>query len=75
MFEVGKSYTIKMWEDDDSNAGTITTYPRCRILEVQMPAIKIRQTLLADAIINTGSLAFVSAIPEEDEEDEEIEED
>jgi hypothetical protein len=40
-----------------------------------MPAIKIRQTLMADAIINTASIAFVSAIPEEDEEDEEIEED
>ena len=73
MFEVGKSYTIKMWEDDD-NSGIITTYPRCRILEVQMPTIKIRQTVLADVIINTASIAFVSAVPEEDEEDEEIEE-
>ena len=36
-----------------------------------MPTIKIRQTVLADVIINTASIAFVSAVPEEDEEIEE----
>jgi hypothetical protein len=65
MFEVGKHYKIKMWADDDNN-GIITEYSGCRVLEVQMPVIKIRQTLMQDAIINTASVAFVSAVPEED---------
>jgi hypothetical protein len=64
MFEVGKSYSIKMWSDDD-NRGIITDHHGCKVLEVQMPVIKIRQTLMGGEIINTASIAFVSAVPEE----------
>jgi hypothetical protein len=67
MFEVGKSYSIKMWADDD-NRGIITEHHGCKILDVQMPVIKIRQTLMGGEIIeiiNTASIAFVSAVPEE----------
>ena len=72
MFEVGKRYTIRMWEADD-NEGTITTYPGCKVLKVEMPAIQIRQAVMADVILNTASIAFISATPDEDEEDEEFE--
>jgi|NGEPerStandDraft_6_1074524.scaffolds.fasta_scaffold302943_1 hypothetical protein len=45
MFEVGKSYSIKMWADDD-NRGIITEHHGCKVLEAQMPVIKIQQTLM-----------------------------
>ena len=45
MFDVGKSYSIKMWADDD-NRGIIIKHHGCKVLEVQMPVIKIRQTLI-----------------------------
>lgn len=64
MFEIEKHYTLQMRADDGK--GTIKTYRRCRVIEVNMPLIKIRQPVMADAIINTASPVFVKAMPEDD---------
>ena len=36
MFEVGKSYKITMWSDDD-NKGILTEYSGCKVIEAAMP--------------------------------------
>jgi hypothetical protein len=66
MFEVGKIYTIKTWEPDEGS-GVTSEYPGCRVMEVQIPLIKIRQPGMNDAIITTASIAFINAIPDDDD--------
>jgi hypothetical protein len=64
MFEVGKVYEIKIWENGDA-----TTCMHCKVLEIEMPLIKI--TGMASGpdydrkptILNTSSPAFISAEP------------
>jgi hypothetical protein len=67
MFEVGKSYTIRMWEDDEEG-GMLADYDRCEVIEISWPLVKFRQSSNEDVIINTASLAFVQATLEADEE-------
>jgi hypothetical protein len=69
MFEVGKSYTIRMWEDGE-DGGVLTDYDNCEVVEISMPLIKFKQPPNEDVIVNTASLAFVQATPEADEEPE-----
>ena len=70
MFEVGKSYTIRMWEDGEEGSG-LADYDSCEVVEVSLPLIKFRQATNEDVIVNTASLAFVQATLESDEELEE----
>jgi len=69
MFEVGKSYTIRMWEDGEEG-GTLADYDNCEVVEVLLPLVKFKQSSNEDVIINTASLAFVQATLETDEEEE-----
>jgi len=69
MFEVGKSYTIRMWEDSE-DGGTLADYDNCEVIEILMPLIKFKQPSNEDVIVNTASLAFVQATLETDEEPE-----
>jgi hypothetical protein len=70
MFEVGKSYTIRMWEEGEEGGG-IADYDNCEVIEVSLPLIKFRQSSNEDVIVNTASLAFVQATLETGEEEEE----
>jgi hypothetical protein len=74
MFEVGKSYTIRMWEDGEDGSG-LADYDNCEVVEVSLPLIKFRQSTNDDVIVNTASLAFVQATLETGEEGEEGQED
>jgi hypothetical protein len=67
MFEVGKSYTIRMWEDSE-DGGTLADCDNCEVIEILMPLIKFKQPSNEDVIVNTASLAFVQATLETDEE-------
>ena len=67
MFEVGKIYTIRMWEDGE-DGGMLADYDNCEVVEVMMPLIKFKQPSNEDVIVNTASLAFVQATLETDEE-------
>ena len=69
MFEVGKSYTIRMWEDGEEG-GTIADYDNCEVVEVLLPLVKFKQPSNEDVIVNTASLAFVQATLESDKESE-----
>ncbi len=69
MFEVGKSYTIVMWEDGDEG-GSLVHYDSCEVLEISIPLIKVRQSSDEEVIINTASLAFVQATLEQEEPEE-----
>jgi hypothetical protein len=60
MFEVGKSYTIRMWEDGE-DGGTLADYDNCEVIEISLPLVKFRQPSDEYVIINTASLAFVQA--------------
>ncbi len=66
MFEVGRSYTIKMWEDGE-DGGSLIHYDNCEVIEVVMPLIKVKQSSDEEVIINTASFAFVQATLEDDE--------
>jgi hypothetical protein len=70
MFEVGKSYTIRMWEDGEEGT-ELADYDGCVVVEVAMPLIKFKQATNEDVIVNTASLAFVQATLESEEEVEE----
>jgi hypothetical protein len=70
MFEVGKSYTIRMWEDGEEGSG-LADYDNCEVVEVSLPLIKFRQATNEDVIVNTASLAFVQATLEGEEVEEE----
>ena len=65
MFEVGKSYTIRMWEDGEEGS-VLADYDNCEVVEVSLPLIKFRQATNDDVIVNTASLAFVQATLEGD---------
>ena len=67
MFEVGKRYTIKMWEDGE-DGGVLVHYDECEVIEIAMPLIKIRQPTGEEVIVNTASLAFVQANLETDDQ-------
>jgi hypothetical protein len=69
MFEVGKSYTIRMWEEGEEG-GVLTDYDNCEVVEVLLPLVKFKQPSEEDVIVNTASLAFVQATLEADEEPE-----
>jgi hypothetical protein len=60
MFEVGKNYTIRMWEDGE-DGGTLIDYDNCEVIEISMPLVKFKQPSNEDMIVNTASLAFVQA--------------
>ena len=63
MFEVGKHYSVKMWQDS-ADGGLITEYGASRCIEVALPLVKFRSPSLVgggEVILNTASLAFVSA--------------
>jgi hypothetical protein len=66
MFEIGKSYTIRMWEDGE-DGGALADYDSCEVVEIALPLVKFRQSSNEDVIINTASLAFVQATLETDE--------
>jgi hypothetical protein len=68
MFEVGKTYTIRMWEEGEEGSG-FADYDACEVVEVSLPLIKFRQAENEDVIINTASLAFVQATLESEEEE------
>jgi hypothetical protein len=70
MFEVGKSYTIRMWEEGEEGTG-LADYDNCEVVEVSLPLIKFRQATNEDVIVNTASMAFVQATLETEEELEE----
>ena len=67
MFEVGKSYTIRMWEEGEEG-GVLTDYDNCEVVEVLLPLVKFKQPSDEDVIVNTASLAFVQATLDADEE-------
>jgi hypothetical protein len=69
MFEVGKSYTIRMWEEGEEG-GVLTDYDNCEVVEVLLPLVKFKQPSDEDVIVNTASLAFVQATLDADEEPE-----
>ena len=69
MFEVGKSYTIRMWEEGEEG-GVLADYDNCEVVEVLLPLVKFKQPSDEDVIVNTSSLAFVQATLEADEEAE-----
>lgn len=63
MFEVGKFYRVKMWEDSDTG-GTVTEYPAAKVVEVSLPLVRFingPSMGSGEIILNTASLAFVSA--------------
>jgi hypothetical protein len=63
VFEVGKYYKVKMWEDGP-DGGLITEYGAAKVIEVQPPLIKLKSSAFVgggEVILNTASLAFVSA--------------
>lgn len=60
MFEVGKSYTIRMWEEGEDGT-ELADHDNCEVVEVSLPLIKFRQATNEDVIVNTASLAFVQA--------------
>lgn len=64
MFEVGKTYTIRMWEDGEEGH-ELADYEGCEVLEVSMPLIKFRQAGHEEIIVNTASLSFVQATDED----------
>jgi hypothetical protein len=67
MFKIGKSYTIRMWEDGEEG-GTLADYDNCEVVEISLPLVKFRQSSNEDVIINTASLAFVQATLEANED-------
>jgi hypothetical protein len=73
MFEIGKKYTIRMWEDDGEDGSGLADYDNCEVVEISLPLVKFRQSTNEDVIVNTASLAFVRATLETDEESEDEE--
>jgi hypothetical protein len=69
MFEVGKTYTVRMWEEGEEG-GILADYDNCEVVEVSLPLVKFKQSSNEDVIVNTSSLAFVQATLETDEGDE-----
>jgi hypothetical protein len=69
MFEIGKRYTIRMWEDGEDGS-EFAEYDNCEVVEISLPLVKFRQSTNEEVIVNTASLAFVQATVETDEESE-----
>jgi hypothetical protein len=69
MFEVGKSYTIRMWEEGEDGT-EFADYDNCEVVEVSLPLIKFKQAEADEVIINTASPAFVQATLESEEVEE-----
>ncbi len=59
MFKIGDTYIIKLW-GPGPNGGVVSENNDCKVIEVTMPVIKIRQGE-KEIILNTGSAAFISA--------------
>jgi hypothetical protein len=59
MFEMGESYRFTMWKPG-KDGGEIIEHPPCMIISVEPPHVKIKD-VSGERIINTASLAFVSA--------------
>ena len=65
MFEVGKAYHIKMWNGGNDNG--YTEYNTGVVIAIDMPLVQFKGSKLSklmstpDTIINTASIAFVSA--------------
>jgi hypothetical protein len=57
MFEVGKYYRFSMLDAKDK----VVEMAACKIVEVALPLVKIRQMAVGEMVINTASLVFVSA--------------
>ena len=72
MFEVGKIYTVRMWEEGEEG-GILADYDNCEVVEVSLPLVKFKQSSNEDVIVNTSSLAFVQATLATDEEDQSAE--
>lgn len=63
MFEVGKSYSVKLWEDVPGDRA-VTEYGPREVIEVAFPLVKFRDPhgpKAGEIIINTASLSFISA--------------
>jgi hypothetical protein len=68
MFEVGATYKIAMWEGGEDGGGESYT-SGCKVIEVNFPCIKYIQPYVSkgkEVILNTASLAFVSATLEDE---------
>ena len=59
MFEVGKSYTIRMFDQDGGTA----SYRGCKVIAYERPVVKF-QHAGEEWIVNTHSWAFFDARPE-----------
>ncbi|HKD25838.1 MAG TPA: hypothetical protein VKC66_07950 [Xanthobacteraceae bacterium] len=70
MFEIGRSYTIRMWEEGE-DGGVLADYDNCEVVEISLPLVKFRQSSNEDVIVNTASLAFVQATLEAEAKSEE----
>lgn len=63
MFEVGKAYRVKMWDMGDYGGGA-TEYHAGEVTEVALPLVKFKKSASTgggELVINTASLAFISA--------------
>jgi hypothetical protein len=58
MFEIGKTYKLRLWEDGD-----ITDPWNCTVVEVEMPVVKFEHAG-RELIVNTASKGFVTAEPQ-----------
>ena len=56
MFEIGRTYKLQMLEN-----GREVTYHDCRVLAVEMPAVKFDHAGIRELIINVSSPAFIRA--------------
>ena len=63
MFEVGRYFRVKIWENG-KDGGKIADYAPAQVIEVSLPLVKLKASAIAggdETILNTASLAFVSA--------------
>jgi hypothetical protein len=61
MFEIGSYYRFKIWIPG-KDGGEIAEYVPCKIVSAEAPLVKIQDSRGgASVIINTASIAFVSA--------------
>jgi hypothetical protein len=63
MFEIGKYYKVRMWEDGE-DGGVISEYAAAKVIEIAPPLVKLKSSVIAgggELILNTASFAFISA--------------
>jgi hypothetical protein len=65
MLSIGETYKIRMWEDGE-DGGMITDHYHCKVIAASGTLIKIQRSSDQSLIINTASIAFVSAEPQND---------